>query len=114
MLTLDALRDFGADVDEGVARCAGKEELYLKLVGRIPDDKGFVGLPEAIANKDLDSAFEYAHGLKGVLANLSLTPILTPVERITESLRSRTDRDYSEDLKEMAEAKKKLDEIFAE
>ena len=113
MLTVDGLRDFGANVDEGAMRCAGKEELYLKLVGRIPGDKGFTGLPEAIAAGDLDSAFEYAHGLKGVLANLSLTPILAPVERITESLRSRTDRDYSEDLAEMAEAKKRLDELCA-
>ena len=113
MLTIEGLREFGANVDEGVTRCAGKEELYLKLVGRIPADKGFAALPEAIANGDLDGAFEYAHGLKGVLANLSLTPILEPVERITESLRSRTDRDYSEDLAEMAEAKKKLDELCA-
>ncbi len=113
MLTVDGLREFGANVDEGIKRCAGKEELYLKLVGRIPDDKSFAALPEAIEKKDLDSAFEYAHGLKGVLANLSLTPLLDPVERITESLRAREDRDYSADLAEMAEAKKKFDEIFA-
>ena len=113
MLTVDGLREFGANVDEGVTRCAGKEELYIKLVGRIPADKSFEALPEAIEKGDLDGAFEYAHGLKGVLANLSLTPILEPVERITESLRSRTDRDYSDDLAEMAEAKKKLDELCA-
>ncbi len=113
MLTVEGLREYGANVDEGIARCAGKEELYLKLVGRIPDDKSFTALPEAIANKDLDSAFEYAHGLKGVLANLSLAPMLTPVERIVESLRSRTDRDYSADLEEMAAAKRRFDELFA-
>ncbi len=113
MLTVDSLREYGANVDEGIARCAGKEELYLKLVGRIKDEKNFEALPEAIAKKDLDAAFECAHGLKGVLANLSLTPVLTPVERITESLRAREDRDYSADLNEMAEEKRKLDELFA-
>ncbi|MCR5097325.1 MAG: Hpt domain-containing protein [Lachnospiraceae bacterium] len=113
MLTVDALREYGANVDEGIARCAGKEELYLKLVGRIPADKNFAALPEALDSGDLDAAFEAAHGLKGVLANLSLTPVLEPVTRITESLRHREDRDYSADLSEMAEAKKKLDELFA-
>ena len=113
MLTVDGLREFGANVDEGIARCAGKQDLYLKLVGRIPGEGGFEALIEAIEKNDLDEAFERAHSLKGVVANLSLTPILAPLDRITESLRSRTDRDYSADLKEMAEAKKKLDELCA-
>ena len=113
MLSVDALREFGANVEEGIARCAVKKELYLKLVKRIPDDKGFEALPDAIASGDLGSAFEYAHGLKGVLANLSLTPILKPVERITESLRNREDRDYSGDLSDMADAKRRLDELCA-
>ncbi len=112
MITIDALRAYGANVDEGIARCAGKEELYLKLVGRIPDDKGFGALRDAVESGNLDAAFEYAHGLKGVLANLSLTPMLEPVSRITESLRAKEDRDYSADLNEMAEAKVKFDELF--
>ena len=114
MFTVDDLREWGADVDEGIARCAGKEELYLKLASRIPGESGFDTLSAAIEKKDLDAAFESAHSLKGVLANLSLTPMLAPIDRITESLRSRTDRDYSADLIELAEAKKKLDELYAQ
>ncbi len=112
MITIDGLRAYGADVDEGIARCANKEDLYLKLVGRILDDKNFDGISGFIENGDLDKAFECAHALKGVLANLSLTPMLVPVERITDSLRGREARDYSADLSEMAEAKKKFDELF--
>ena len=75
MITTDKLRDYGANVDEGLARCFGNEELYLKLVATIPSEKNFGMLNEAIENKNLDQAFESAHALKGVLGNLSLTPL---------------------------------------
>ena len=32
MLTIDALREFGADVDDGLARCMNNESFYLMLV----------------------------------------------------------------------------------
>ena len=33
MMTIDSLREFGADVDTGLARCLGKEDFYLRMVG---------------------------------------------------------------------------------
>ena len=32
MLTLDALRAYGADVDDGLRRCMNMEAFYLKLL----------------------------------------------------------------------------------
>ena len=32
MLTMDALQAFGANTAEGVSRCFGKEDFYLRLV----------------------------------------------------------------------------------
>ena len=94
MLSVEALRQHGAAVDEGLGRCFGNEEFYLRMVGMALDDKGFERLRTQIEAGDLDSAFETAHALKGVLANLSLTPILDPVVEITELLRARTQTDY--------------------
>ena len=34
MITIDSLREYGANVEEGLARCMGKEEFYLMLVKR--------------------------------------------------------------------------------
>ena len=31
MITIDELKQFGANTDEGVARCMGNEEFYLNL-----------------------------------------------------------------------------------
>ncbi len=112
MVSVESLREYGADPDEGVRRCAGKEDLYLMLVKKVPDEEAFTELRPSIDSGDLKTAFELAHKLKGALANLSLTPMLTPVVRITESLRAGEARDYSEDLKELDEAKKGFDSLF--
>ena len=93
-MTLDDLRAYGANVDEGLTRCMSNESFYLRLVGMVKDEKGFDALEQAIAANDLDAAFEAAHGLKGVLGNLSLTPLFDPMSEITELLRSRTEMDY--------------------
>ena len=94
-MTLDELIAFGADVEDGLARCMGNEELYLRLVETMKGEKGFDELQTALAADDLESAFQAAHTLKGVLGNLSLTPLYSPVAELTEHLRARKDMDYS-------------------
>ena len=108
MLTLDALKQFGANTDEGLTRCMGNEGFYFKLIGKVVDDKHFSALETAIAEKDLDAAFEAAHSLKGVLGNLALTPIYEPVYEITELLRERRDMDYAPFLKKISEKREEL------
>ena len=94
MLTVDSLRAFGANVDEGMARCMGREDFYLRLVKMARNDTNIGKLRAAVDAGDLDAGFEAAHALKGVTANLALTPILTPVSEMTELLRARTQADY--------------------
>ena len=85
MITIEKLNSFGVDTAEGLERCFGNEALYLKLVTTIPDDATFERLEKKVASKDLDGAFEAAHALKGVLGNLSLTPLYTLAVEITFS-----------------------------
>ena len=108
MLTIEALKEFGADTDEGVARCFGNGDFYLSLVKTVPEEKKFDELKEAIEKGDLDLAFEHAHALKGVLANLSLSPIADPVIEMTESLRVRKKIDYMPLLEETLKKKEEL------
>lgn len=98
MLTIDALKEYGADVDQGLRRCMNNEGFYLRLVGMALNDKNFDSLRAALNDGNLDRAFDAAHTLKGVLGNLALTPIYDDVYRLTELLRSRTDIDYSDHL----------------
>lgn len=108
MLTIDKLREYGANVDEGLARCMGKEEFYLMLVGKAVEDDRLTVLQKQLEEKDLGSAFETAHAIKGLSANLSLDPLTKPVSEMTELLRNRTDTDYSALFNE---AKKQFDRL---
>ncbi len=103
MVTIDKLAELGANTEEGVARCMGQEEFYMKLVGMVLADDGYDSLKKAIEAHDLDEAFERAHALKGIVSNVSLTPLLRPISEMTERLRTREDIDYSAFLAEMFE-----------
>jgi len=95
MLTLGILEDYGVDVKEGLNRCMNNEAFYLKMVGMALKNECFDTLGEAIGKNDLDAAFEAAHALKGVMGNLSITPIYRPIEILTEKLRAKEDADYA-------------------
>ncbi|MBQ6388340.1 MAG: Hpt domain-containing protein [Mogibacterium sp.] len=98
MLTIDNLKALGANTDEGLARCLGREDFYLRMVGMALADNGFEKLREAVELGNLEEGFERAHALKGVLANVSLTTLAAPIAEITEDLRARRDIDYTEIL----------------
>ena len=101
MLTVDALRGFGANVDEGLQRCMNNEAFYLRLVPMAVNDAGFDKLQITLNARDLDAAFEAAHALKGVLGNLSLTPLYELISEMTELLRARQEVDYGPMLEDI-------------
>ena len=114
MITIDRLKEFGANVDEGLGRCMGSEALYLKLVGSVSEEQNFEKLSTSIEAKDFDAAFEAAHALKGVLGNLSITPLFDKVNEMTELLRARTDMDYTEMLSEILALRDELKKLGEE
>ena len=94
MITIEDLRRYGANVEEGLSRCLNNEGFYLRMVGKALDDNHFEQLKESVEKNDLQGAFEAAHALKGIFGNLSLTPLFDPVSEITELLRNKADVDY--------------------
>ncbi len=101
MLTLENLNAMGADTAEGLARCYGNETLYLRLVKMLPAESNFDTLKSSLEQGDLDTAFQAAHALKGVVGNLSITPMYKLVSEITELLRARAQADYMPLVNEM-------------
>ena len=95
LLTVDALKEYGADTAQGLSRCMNNEGFYVRLVGMLASDQHAEELVEAVSAGDLKKGFEAAHALKGVLANLALTPALEPVSEITEYLRAGKVMDYT-------------------
>ena len=87
MITIQALKEFGADTETGLARCMKKEDFYLRLVGMSLKEPRFGQLQEALGKKDYKQAFEYCHSLKGVVGNLALDPLYKEICELTEALR---------------------------
>ena len=113
MLTIDKLKEYGADTITGMSRCVNNEALYLRLVGMVPKNEGFKNLYDSINSGNLNDAFLAAHGLKGIVSNLSLTPLSILIEEITEPLRNNVDMDYSLLINKIEEERSKLESLLA-
>ena len=98
MLTIENLKEFGADTVSGLQRCMGNEALYLRLAGSVAKEPGFDKLKEAI---------DAAHSLKGVLGNLSITPLYNKAAEISDALKAGEDRDYAALVGELTALKDK-------
>jgi HPt (histidine-containing phosphotransfer) domain-containing protein len=85
-MTLESLRAFGANTDEGMGRCLNDEPFYLEMVAMTLADGGFEELRGA---GDARGAFSAAHSLKGSVGNVALTPIYEPLCALTELLRGK-------------------------
>jgi hypothetical protein len=112
MLTIDALKEYGADTESGLHRCMDNEALYLRLVGSVPAEPKFESLEEAINQGDKDKAFDAVHALKGVFGNLSLTPLFDKASEITELLREKADVDYAPLIGELKELRDELAKLI--
>ena len=94
MLTIEKLIEYGADVKAAMEICMNNEEFYLRMVNLMLQEKQVETLQQAVAEGNLDAAFEAAHALKGVAGNLSLTPLYETASEMTELLRKEQDADY--------------------
>ena len=90
MLTVESLKAFGANTQEGLTRCMNNESFYLRMVGMALADANFGKLRQALAEGDAKAGFEAAHALKGSIGNLALTPLYEPISALTERLRGQT------------------------
>ena len=108
MLSIDALKELGVNTEDGLKRCMNNESFYFRLIGMGLKDQNFGRLKEAVEAGDMKAAFEAAHALKGVLANLSLTNISDPVSEITELLRAKADMDYKPLMEKIMAEQEKL------
>lgn len=93
MITIESLRAFGADVDDGLARVMNNESFYLRMVNMVlADASNFEKLKAAAQTGDTKAAFEAAHALKGMLSNVSLTPIYRPICEFSDTLKGHIDQ----------------------
>ena len=93
-MTVEQLRALGCNTSEGLQRCMNNESFYLMLVNKFISTTDLSKLENALRENDLETAFKEAHSLKGVVGNLSLTPLFNVLVEMVEPLREKKQMDY--------------------
>lgn len=91
MLTIDALKAYGADTQAGLARCLNDEALYLGLVEMLMNDRRFDSLFVAVETMEIERALHEAYALSETASGLALTPIVEQLEQMILSLQVKGD-----------------------
>lgn len=84
---IDELARWGCDVNTALDRFDGDRELYLECLEIFDKDQNFYDLGHLLQEKKYTEAFNCAHALKGVTANLSLGPLLAAVTAVSDHLK---------------------------
>ncbi len=84
---LEELRAMGCDIDGAMARFLNNEDFYVRCLKKMLKDPSFAALGEALKQSDAENAFHQAHTLKGVVANMGITPLYDLTVEIVEPLR---------------------------
>lgn len=112
MNLLEALSGYGADVPGTMERLMGDVEVYDQCIHLLLEDPAFSELQNAAARGDSKAAFESAHALKGVSANLGLTPLFDAVCAVVEPLRQSESANIAPQLSRLNEERQKLAELM--
>lgn len=107
---LIVLENAGCDIDGALERFLQDEEFYMECYQEMLNDKVFEQLGEALEGKQFTEAFDHAHMIKGVVANMGITPIYDLIVQIVEPLRQEKNENlisvYCELMKKREEFKK--------
>lgn len=109
---LGILRDWNCDIDGAMARFMNDQELYRHCLCAVVDDKAFIRLGEALKEGNAAEAFDQAHTLKGVIANMGLTPMYDIIVEIVEPLRAGTCEPLLPLYNKLIEANEKLRKLL--
>ena len=83
----DMLREKGVSVDKALVRMKGDKEAYKGFLTEFFADPDFECLSREIEAGNAKNAFEYAHGLKGMAANLGLDMVCSRLSVLVEIFR---------------------------
>ena len=84
---LTKLREYGCDVEHTLERFVNDEDFYWECFDILFSGDALKRLGESIKNGNAREAFICAHGMKGTVSNLGLTPLFEKLEPVVETLR---------------------------
>ncbi len=87
MSMIDELQTLGVNTEEGLGRFMNKASLYERMLGKLPKAVADSETLPCFENGDLQAAEVNAHTLKGVMGNLSVTPLYEGYSEVVRLLR---------------------------
>ena len=112
MPLLKTLQNWGCDVQDALGRTLGDEEFLLSCIQQVNEDPAFAELGEQLARGEVQAAFDSAHMLKGIIANMGLTPLYEQITQIVEPLRMGNGTGLEPAYERLMQKKHELDEIL--
>ena len=82
---------------ESALRILRTEKLVSRFIVKFPDDASFARMAEAWERRDPQGAFEGAHALKGVCANLGLNCLSAAASDLAEEFRPGRRREMDDE-----------------
>jgi HPt (histidine-containing phosphotransfer) domain-containing protein len=101
--TRSALVNAGINVDSALERFLDDEEMYFEFLLQFLDENGLPALQKTVASGDVKSAFDAAHTIKGVCANLSIDAMSDIVEPMVEVLRAGSMEGVASELQRLTD-----------
>ncbi len=108
----DMLKRRGVDVEKALERMKGNKEAYKAFLAEFFEDPDFVMLQESIEEGNVREAFDCAHGLKGMAANLGLDAVHAALSVLVEILRKGMLEGAAEAFEEVMEASRQVKELL--
>ena len=110
MSMLDELKDLGVNIEDALQRFMNNSALYEKMLGKLVSNVKDIEVLPSLEAGDYSAACDAAHTLKGVMGNLSITPLYKNYTQIVNLLR---DNDPDEAKKLLLETLPVQEEIIA-
>lgn len=87
MSMLDELKEMGVNIEDALQRFMNNSALYEKMLGKLVKNVREIEVLPSIEAGDYNAACDKAHTLKGVMGNLSITPLYKSYTQIVNLLR---------------------------
>jgi HPt (histidine-containing phosphotransfer) domain-containing protein len=96
---INDLQGLGVNTDEALKRFMNNASLYERMLGKLPKNVRELEVMPCLTTQDYDKALQNAHTLKGVMGNLSVTPLYNGYSEIVTLLRANDPEKATDTLK---------------
>ena len=108
MSMLDELSELGVNIEDALQRFMNNSALYERMLGKLVNNVKEIKVLPAIEEGDYSTACDNAHTLKGVMGNLSITPLYKGYTQIVNCLRDNNPEEAKKILLDILPVQEKV------